>query len=446
MLHRRLVTFRHAVGSSLSLVRCSSGGQYKDVQLPDYNTSVEVDSHRLSRPKKPPPTLQWEGLKDLEERTKGSLIPETLKEMEEDENFKLTAAKLKEMGQKKMTREERKRRQRALSNLDIPNFETFWKVKRAENVEGVETKIEDSLRKKTVEILQANIGLYCNQACNHCFVESSPKRKEMMLQQTAERCLLILQNSPSIHTLDLTGGAPELCDQFRFLVRGAKELGKKIIVRSNLTSHLEPGQEDTAEFMRDHAVNVVASLPCYTAKNVNMQRGKGVFDRSIQALRKFNSLGYAEESSGLKLDLVYNPLGAFLPPPQGQLAEKYREELWNYFGIQFNELFTITNMPIKRFADFLYRRNELESYMELLVRNFNIHTVDNIMCRNLMNVNWNGKIYDCDFNQQLEMEIKKNDSQDPMTVYEISSAKEMEGMHIQTDSHCFGCTAGMGSS
>lgn len=443
MLHRRLVACRHAVGCSLNLVRLTSGGQYKDVQLPDYNTTVDVDSHRLTRPQKPPPTLQWEGLKDLEERTKGSLIPETLKEMEEDETFKLTAAKLKEWGQKKLSREERKRRQRALSNLDVPDFETFWKNKLAENEEG---KIEDSLRKKKVEILQANIGLYCNQACNHCHVESSPKRKEMMLQETAERCLLILQNSPSIHTLDLTGGAPELCDQFRYLVSGAKKLGKNIIVRSNLTSHLEPGQEDTAEFMRDHAVNIVASLPCYSAKNVNMQRGKGVFDRSIQALRKFNSLGYGEETSGLKLDLVYNPLGAFLPPPQGQLADKYREELWKYFGIQFNELYTITNMPIKRFADFLFRRNELDSYMELLVRNFNIHTVDNIMCRNLINVNWNGRIYDCDFNQQLEMEITKNDSKDPLTVYTISSARDLEGIHIQTDSHCFGCTAGMGSS
>lgn len=427
------------------MVRLTSGGQYKDVHLPDYNTSVEVGSHRLTRPQKPPPTPKWEGLKDLEERTKGSLIPDTLKEMEEDEDFKLTAAKLREMGQKKLLKEERKRRQRALSNLSLPNFETFWKQKKMET-EGQETKTADNLKKKKVEILQANIGLYCNQACSHCFVESSPKRKEMMGRDIAERCLYILENSPSIHTLDLTGGAPELCEQFRYLVSGGRKLGKNVIVRSNLTSHLEPEQEDTAEFMRDHAVNVVASLPCYSAKNVNMQRGKGVFDRSIMALRKFNSLGYADETSGLKLDLVYNPIGAFLPPPQEPLAEKYREELWEYFGIRFNQLFTITNMPIKRFADFLIRRNELEDYLELLVRNFNIHTVDNIMCRNLINVNWNGKMYDCDFNQQLEMDITKANKKDPLTVFDISGAEELEGLQIQTDSHCFGCTAGMGSS
>ncbi|XP_062610907.1 uncharacterized protein LOC134272725 [Saccostrea cucullata] len=342
-------------GLSLRLCSSKTGSHYKDVHLPDYNTSVDINSHRLTRPQKPPPTPKWEGLQALAERTKGSLIPETLKAMDEDEDFKLTAAKIKEMGTKKMTREERKRRQRALTDLNVPDFETFWKLKRAENgAQGADK--EDALIKKTIEILQANIGLYCNQACNHCHVESSPRRKEMMSREVADRCLDILKNSPSIHTLDLTGGAPELLDEFRYLVRGGRELGKNIIVRSNLTVHTEPGQEDTAEFMRDHQVNIVASLPCYTAKNVNQQRGKGVFDRSIQALIKFNSLGYGEEGSDLKLDLVYNPLGAFLPPPQGPLEDKYRQELMEFFGIRFNQLFTITNMPVKRFADFLYRR------------------------------------------------------------------------------------------
>ncbi|XP_061182762.1 uncharacterized protein LOC133191091 [Saccostrea echinata] len=432
-------------GRSFRLCSSRLGSHYKDVHLPDYNTSVDINSHRLTRPKKPPPTPKWEGLQTLAERTKGSLIPETLKAMEEDEDFKLTAAKIKEMGTKKLTKEERKRRQRALTNLNVPDFEDYWKLKRAENdAQHIDT--EDALNKKTIEVLQANIGLYCNQACNHCHVESSPRRKEMMSHEVAERCLNILKNSPSIHTLDLTGGAPELLDQFRYLVSGGRKLGKKIIVRSNLTVHTEPGQEDTAEFMKDHQVNIVASLPCYTAKNVNQQRGKGVFDRSIQALIKFNSLGYGEEGSGLKLDLVYNPLGAFLPPPQGPLEDKYRQELMEFFGIKFNQLFTITNMPIKRFADFLYRRNELESYMELLVRNYNIHTLDKLMCRNLINVNWNGKIYDCDFNQQLEMGITKDNTKDSMTVFDILSARELEGVHIQTDSHCYGCTAGMGSS
>ncbi|KAK3612503.1 hypothetical protein CHS0354_024473 [Potamilus streckersoni] len=418
---------------------------YSSKEQPDYNTDVNIHEHKLKRPEgsRKKQIKAWDGLEDLKARTKGSLIPDTLKEMEESEEFQLTVKKLKEMGQAKLTKEERLKRQRALDQLGVPSFLDFWHQKKKEKEKQHEEKV---LRKRKVEILQVNIGLYCNQACNHCHVESSPKRIEMMDNSTAERCLYILRNSADIHTLDLTGGAPELCKEFRYLAKGGVDLGRNVIVRTNLTALLEPGQEDTAEFFAEHKLNVVASLPCYSTKNVNLQRGKGVFDKSIQALLVLNSLGYSKEGTGLKLDLVYNPLGAFLPPPQKSLEEKYKEELKSAFGIEFNNLFTITNMPIKRFADFLHRRSELNTYMELLVRNYNLDTIDVLMCRNLLNVNWNGQLYDCDFNQQLDMGIPTKSKQGIMTVWDIESASDIEGQTITVDNHCYGCTAGMGSS
>lgn len=424
----------------------SKDGDTARPDLPDYNTSVDVHSHKLTRPTaRPKPSAstakRWEGLKDLAERTKGSLIPDTLKEMENDPEFKMTLEKLNKIGRKEMAKEERKKRQRALDDLGVPNFSQFWKQKALEKT-GEKPK---KLTRKPTEQLQINIGLYCNQACNHCHVESSPKRKEMMDHPTAVRCMEILENSPSVNILDLTGGAPELNAEFRYLAKKGRELSRDVIVRSNLTSFSEPGQEDTAEFFADHKLHVVASLPCYSAKNVNMQRGKGVFDKSIQALLMLNSLGYGREG-GLQLDLVYNPLGAFLPPPQGPLAEKYRDELWEHFGIEFNQLYTITNMPIKRFADFLTRRNEMKDYMDLLVRNFNFDTIEPLMCRNLVNVNWNGQIFDCDFNQQLDMPCLRKNTTKGLTVFDIQSLDEMSDVKIRTDNHCFGCTAGMGSS
>lgn len=417
--------------------------------LPDYNTSVNVHEHKLQRPtaKKDssvaaPPRQKWEGLKGLHQRTKDSLIPDTLKEMDESEDFKVTAANLRKLGQAKLTKEERLKRQRALDNLGIPSFTDFLNLQRHEK----QVKGEDEvLRKRQIQQLQLTAGLYCNQACNHCHVESSPRRPEMMDRQTADRCLYILKNSPSVEIFDITGGAPELCDQFKHLAIGGRTIGKDVIVRSNLTALLEPGQEDTAQFFADNGLHVIASLPCYSAKNVNTQRGKGVFDRSIMALIKLNELGYGSPGSGLVLDLVYNPLGAFLPPPQLPLEDRYREELKELFDVTFNNLYTITNMPIKRFADFLYRRGELQDYMELLVRNYNLATVDHLMCRNVLSVSWDGQIYDCDFNQQLALNMK-GAGKCLKTVHDIDSCDDVVDTEINVDNHCYGCTAGMGSS
>nr|XP_006812229.1 PREDICTED: uncharacterized protein LOC100373547 [Saccoglossus kowalevskii] len=419
--------------------------------LPDYNTDVNIHAHRLKRPEKPSPAVSREWFRDLDTRTKNSLIPETLKHMSENEEFKITTENLKKFGQVKLTKEERKKRQRALYNLGVPHFRDFLKQQLAKR------EISGLLKRKSVEVLQLNIGLYCNQVCSHCHVESSPKRKEMMNKETAEKCLELLKNSPSVHTLDLTGGAPELCNEFRYLAKSARELGKKVLDRCNLTALLEPGQEDTAEFLAANQIQIVASLPSYSKKNVNLQRGSGVFDKSIRSLLLLNSLGYGKPGSGLDLDLVYNPLGAFLPPGQKQLEEKYREELWNMFGIEFNKLFTITNMPIKRFADFLYRRNELQDYMDVLVRNFNPATVPGLMCYNTLSVNWNGQLFDCDFNQQLDIGIStkkvhgRSDHLDRLksnflNVHDIESCDDLIDVRIAVDNHCFGCTAGMGSS
>ena len=328
--------------------------------LPDYNTPVDTAKIKLSRPKpvkRKPARGDWQGLKDLRARlaAEGSLVDDTLNDMKNDKDFQLTAKKLREEGQRKLTLEEKQRRRRCLEELGAPEF-TEHLLQQA----GC-----DGTRFAT-EVLQLNIGLYCNQACNHCHVESSPRRHEAMSSEVADKCLDILANSPSVTTLDITGGAPELQPEFRRIVRRCRELRPDvdIIDRCNLTVLAEPGQEDLADFLADNGVHVVASLPCYSDKNVNMQRGRGVFARSIEGLRRLNEVGYGRE---LKLDLVYNPLGAFLPPPQDALRTKYAEELQQHFGVSFNELFTMTNMPIKRFADFLSRRGELGDYLELFV-------------------------------------------------------------------------------
>merc|ERR1711957_203252 len=247
-------------------------------------------------------------------------------------------------------------------------------------------------------------GLYCNPACGHCHVESSPSRTEMMSNEIAARCVGLLSD---VKTLDITGGAPELNSAFRLLVACARAANPdlQIIDRCNLTVLHEPGQEDLVEFLSENKVSVIASLPCYSESNVDLQRGRGVFERSVSALLMLNEAGFGVPGSGLTLDLVYNPLGAFLPPEQQMLEDKYREELLDNFGIQFNHLFTMTNMPIKRFADFLASRGELQEYMELLVRNFNLETVDSLMCKNTISIGHDGQIYDCDFNQQLGLAV-----------------------------------------
>jgi len=382
--------------------------------------SIDVASHSLSRPTR--------------QKFKNSLVAETLASMEEDEEFQLTAKKLKEMGQKKLTLDEKKRLRRSLADFGLPSFD------------GVMDTHAVALERVPAEYLQMNIGLYCNQACSHCHVESSPRRQEMMSREVADQCLHIIANSPSISTVDLTGGAPELCTEFRYLVEQIRGMGKEVIDRCNLTVLTEPGQEDLAFFLRDHQVKVIASLPCYSFKNVESQRGKGVFDRSISGLQLLNEVGYGQGDPSLSLDLVYNPLGAFLPPEQAALEAKYKEELVAHFGITFDQLFAFANMPIKRFADFLHRRGELGEYMDLLVRNFNPQTVPALMCTNTVSVSWKGSLHDCDFNQQLDIGVEAADKGKSLSVFDINCVEDLQTLAIATDEHCFGCTAGSGSS
>ncbi len=298
------------------------------------------------------------------------------------------------------------------------------------------------LRRAAVRTLQLNVGRRCDLACHHCHVEAGPKRTETLDAATAGRVLELLEAHPEVTTLDLTGGAPELCAEFRGLVSGARRLGREVIDRCNLTVLFEPGQEDTAAFLAEHGVRVVASLPCYTPENVDAQRGRGVFGRSIEALRLLNGLGYGAPGSPLELDLVYNPLGASLPPPQAELDARYRRELRELFGIEYHRLFTITNMPIKRFARQLEREGRQAAYLSLLANHFNAETVPELMCRTLLSVAWDGRVYDCDFNQMLEIPSGAA----PRSIWELDDLGSLEGQPIATAAHCFGCTAGAGSS
>jgi radical SAM/Cys-rich protein len=301
-----------------------------------------------------------------------------------------------------------------------------------------------SLRRERTTTLQVNVGKLCNQACHHCHVEAGPKRTERMTEATADRVLALLAASPDVEAIDLTGGAPELNASFRMLVREARRLGRRVIDRCNLTVLFEPGQEELPEFLAAERVAVVASLPCYTPDNVERQRGQGVFDKSIHALRRLNALGYARPGTGLTLDLVYNPVGAFLPPPQAELEARYRDELERGFGIGFDRLLTITNMPIKRFAEMLARDEAAAAYLSLLVNHFNPATVDGLMCRSLVSVGWDGRFYDCDFNQMLELPL--GGASAPRTIWDVDTLDALGGRAIATARHCFGCTAGAGSS
>lgn len=298
-----------------------------------------------------------------------------------------------------------------------------------------------ALRRERVQTLQLNIGLRCNLACHHCHVESGPKRRERLDRRGIERILWLLERHPGVEALDITGGAPELHEDFRDLVRGARALGRRVIDRCNLTVLFEPGQEDTAAFLAEQGVEVVASLPCYSLANVERQRGRGVFDGSIRALRQLNALGYGH-GHGLRLDLVYNPVGAFLPPSQAELEGEYREQLHEHFGIVFDQLLTITNMPIKRFARELEREGRYEAYMGLLVNHFNPDNLPGLMCRHLISVAHDGTIYDCDFNQALEL----TPPGPRRTIYDLDRLGDLEHAPIATAEHCFGCTSGAGSS
>jgi radical SAM/Cys-rich protein len=300
-----------------------------------------------------------------------------------------------------------------------------------------------ALRRASTVTLQVNVGKRCNQACHHCHVDAGPKRTEIMNDATAARVIELLERNPQLGVLDVTGGAPELAGCFRALVTAARRLGRRVIDRHNLTVLFEDGQEDLALFLAGQRVEVVASLPCYGEENVDAQRGAGVFEKSIAALRTLNALGYGRPESPLRLDLVYNPVGAFLPPPQEQLEADYRERLGERFGITFHHLRTITNMPINRFAAQLARTGEAERYMGLLVNHFNPATVPGLMCRELVSVGWDGRLYDCDFNQMLELPIGAPRAR---TVWDVDDLAALDGAAIATGRHCFGCTAGAGSS
>ncbi len=298
------------------------------------------------------------------------------------------------------------------------------------------------LRRGRTTTLQVNVGKRCNQACHHCHVDAGPKRTERMDRKTADRVLELLAASPSVRTLDVTGGAPELSDQFRRLVLGARALGRDAIDRCNLTVLFEPGQEDTAEFLAANGVAVVASLPCYTQENVERQRGRGVFEKSIDALQRLNALGYGQPGSPLTLDLVYNPLGASLPPPQSELEARYRDELDCGYGVRFHHLRAFANLPIARFAADLERQGRSAEYQALLVHHFNPATVAGLMCRTLVSVGYDGRLYDCDFDQMLELPLGAG----ARTVFDLDDLEGLAGATIATGSHCFGCTAGAGSS
>ncbi len=296
------------------------------------------------------------------------------------------------------------------------------------------------LTRATLRELQVNLGYRCNQACEHCHVEAGPKRTEMMAAETMDKILLwAAQNG--IDSADLTGGAPELIPGFRRFVDGLLERGIGVTSRCNLTVLFEPGQEDLAQWYAERKVRLVCSLPCYTAKNVEAQRGKGVFGKSIEALQALNRQGYGRRS-GLRLDLVYNPVGATLPPPQAGLQDDYKVRLKADFGIDFDSLLTIANLPINRFEHFLARTGQLDRYRQLLVDNFNPATVRPLMCRHLLSVDWQGYLYDCDFNQMLKLPMAASGRKQ---LWQITRA-QLENAPIALGKHCFGCTAGAGSS
>lgn len=297
------------------------------------------------------------------------------------------------------------------------------------------------LRAARVDTLQVNVGKLCNQACKHCHVDAGPARTEIMTRETAEQVIEVVRKF-RIPTVDITGGAPELNPSFRYLVRESRKVSSHVIVRHNLTVVFEPGQDDLPEFFRDHSVEIVSSLPYFLEQQTDAQRGRGVFEKSIEALRLLNAVGYGIEGNGLVLDLVYNPVGAFLPPPQASIEVDFKRELMKRYGISFNHLYTITNMPIRRFLDYLRRSGNEERYMRKLVEAFNPATVDGLMCRNLVSVAWTGQLFDCDFNQMLELGVAP---ELPQTIADFDPER-LAQRRIMTGSHCFGCTAGSGSS
>lgn len=299
------------------------------------------------------------------------------------------------------------------------------------------------IQRDRLNTLQVNLGYRCNQACVHCHVNAGPKRQEMMARETIEKVLEFLE-AQRLSTLDLTGGAPELNPHFRYLVKGARQLGVKVIDRCNLTILEEPDQKDLARFLAEQQVEITASLPCYLEENVDRQRGQGVFATSIKALKKLNRLGYGRKDSGLLLNLVYNPQGPTLPPPQESLKKAYQDHLKHHYGIFFNQLYTLTNMPIQRFGSILISKNQFHPYMQLLRDNYQPANLPSVMCRHLISVDWQGFVYDCDFNQMLNLPLGA--SHQARTHLTDLLKRDLTGQPIRVRDHCYGCTAGQGSS
>jgi radical SAM/Cys-rich protein len=307
-------------------------------------------------------------------------------------------------------------------------------------------KLEESglfpLRPTRIEIFQVNVGKMCNQVCKHCHVDAGPDRQEIMSRETMQQCLDALKANPSLQTVDLTGGAPEMNPQFRWFVEEIKKLDRHVIVRCNLTIILANKKyNDLPSFFKQHGIEVVSSLPFYTQDRTDRQRGNGVFEDSIKALQMLNEVGYGREESGLILNLVYNPAGAFMPPPQLALQAEYKKALSEKYGIFFNNLFAITNLPISRFLDYLLQSGNYEKYMEKLVNAYNPTAAANVMCRNTISIGWDGFLYDCDFNQMLDLKIGGTSRH----ISAFNSAA-LTNREIIINQHCFGCTAGAGSS
>ena len=298
-----------------------------------------------------------------------------------------------------------------------------------------------TLRARPVTTLQVNVGKLCNQACKHCHVDAGPRRTEIMTRETAEQILEAVRRF-RFPTVDITGGAPELNPSFRHLVAQSHRAGAHVMVRHNLTVMFEPGQEDLPEFFRAQAVEVVSSLPYFLEQQTDAQRGHGVFEKSVEAMRRLNAAGYGVEGSSLTLNLVYNPVGAFLPPAQGSIEADFKRELLQRYGLTFNRLYTITNMPIRRFLEYLRRTGNEERYMRKLVESFNPASVEGLMCRDLVSVDWTGRLYDCDFNQMLDMGVAPDLPQH----ISMFDPEKFDARHVMTGPHCFGCTAGAGSS
>lgn len=317
-------------------------------------------------------------------------------------------------------------------NGDLPKFK-----------DKLEPLNQFPLKPSKIEIFQVNVGYMCNQVCKHCHVDAGPDRKEIMSKAYLQLCLDILDET-KISTLDITGGAPEMNPHFRWFVESASKLGlKEIIVRSNLTIiRANKKYNDLPEFFKKHKVHVISSLPYFQEGKTDSQRGSGVFSASIEALKSLNGVGYGIENSNLILDLVYNPTGAFLPGNQSQLEKDFKFNLNKNFGIKFNKLFTITNIPISRFLDYLLKSDNYEDYMEKLVTAFNPSAVNGVMCRNTISVDWDGHIYDCDFNQMLDMKVADKSTQH----IKDFNLQKLEQRSILTNQHCYGCTAGAGSS